>query len=443
MSSHNVHFALTRDQFLKDLYSFMEVKGQAITKTPSLGYQDLDLFLLYRLVIERGGMDEVTRKQEWKTVYQDLGIPTMSTSASYNTRTNYKKYLYLYELEHCNFDDMPRPLGLEPKFAIGQFIRIVSEVYDGQVFYALIVKCRFRNGRNAYYVHYNGWSSSHDEWMPEDVLSPLIDDEKRNPESLTNPPPSRSSKSNRIIEDPLLLPGERPLPSVSGPGSRQSSGAATPKRSRRADEGWTSDELENDSEEKESREARRAGSFILRGTRSMSAVSLISPLDVAKLTPDWDLIKHELFNSEQRGYGSLIVRRNRVHHNADNSVPIYSIDSAELNYLEENSFDLDPGVKFLEVRVKEIRDGSVQKSSVHPGYKDDGRSLQEIQESVDSLESQLALLERKYNKNARLLAKMPKLTRVEVNRKSRIDPSVPAGPAIDTAATTRQRRRRL
>lgn len=83
-----------RSSFLKDLYSFMEAQGQPILKPPKLGFQDLDLYKLYKAVVKRKGMDYVTRHQMWKEVYMDLGIPTMSTSASYNTRTNYKKYSF-------------------------------------------------------------------------------------------------------------------------------------------------------------------------------------------------------------------------------------------------------------------------------------------------------------------------------------------------------------
>lgn len=38
--------------------------------------------------------------------------------------------------------------------------------------------------------------------MREDVLDPLLDDERAAPEMLANPPPSRSSKSNHLIYDP-------------------------------------------------------------------------------------------------------------------------------------------------------------------------------------------------------------------------------------------------
>jgi len=214
MSSHDnisMHtaqsFSMSREDFLRDLYSFMSKRGQPIYKVPSLGYQELDLFVLYTLVIQRGGMDEVTRKQEWKLVYQDLGIPTMSTSASYNTRTNYKKYLYLYELEHCDFSDRNRPKDAAPKYQVGEHIRIVSSVFEGQVFYAKILKYRYKDSKNQYYVHYNGWNSSHDEWMREDVVDPLLPSETRNPEMLPNPAPSRSSKSNHLILD-ANVPGK-------------------------------------------------------------------------------------------------------------------------------------------------------------------------------------------------------------------------------------------
>ncbi len=137
--SHEIEFNLSREEFMNDLNEFLVKNNQPIVRQPSLGYQSLDLYLLYKLVIKRGGMDKVTRNQEWKLVYQDLNIPTMSTSASYNTRTNYKKYLYLYELEHCDFADEQRPLDAKPKYTVGEFVRIVSSVNEGQVYFAQVI----------------------------------------------------------------------------------------------------------------------------------------------------------------------------------------------------------------------------------------------------------------------------------------------------------------
>lgn len=199
-----------KSKFVRELYAFMENIGQPIVKTPFLGYQELDLYKLYQIVTGKGGMDEVTKRQEWKLVYQELGIPTMSTSASYNTRTNYKKYLYLYELE--NFRPTVEKLGesaasLPYKFEVGTYIKIEPGI--GNTYFAQIVKKRHQK-INMYYIHYNGWSTSHDEWMPENVLLPLDENEESNPKVLTNPPPSRSSKSNYLLEDGSLH--EKPAP---------------------------------------------------------------------------------------------------------------------------------------------------------------------------------------------------------------------------------------
>lgn len=212
----------------------METIGQPITKTPSLGYQELDLYRLFHTVVSRGGMDEVTRRQEWKLVYQELEIPTMSTSASYNTRTNYKKYLYLYELDVCDWGEERPEDAPGPRFNVGDYVRIVSSMYGGQVFYAQISKYRYRNNTNSYYVHYNGWSTSHDEWMPEHVLEMLRPEEQSSPANLANPSPTRSSKSNYIIYDPMISERhQQRMTAIATTGQQVSSGPGTPKSAKR------------------------------------------------------------------------------------------------------------------------------------------------------------------------------------------------------------------
>ena len=151
---HSKQYLQEKTEFLRNLYSFMDTIGQSIIKTPFLGYQELDLYQLYLIVTGKGGMDEVTRKQEWKSVYQKLGIPTMSTSASYNTRTNYKKYLYLYELKY--FTPTVEKLLDDDKlvnfaYPVGTFVKIESS--SGQTYYAQIVKRRHQT-LNLYYIHY-------------------------------------------------------------------------------------------------------------------------------------------------------------------------------------------------------------------------------------------------------------------------------------------------
>ncbi|KAM6918125.1 AT-rich interactive domain-containing protein 4A isoform 2-T2 [Lycodopsis pacificus] len=89
-----------RDSFLQQLYKFMEDRGTPINKPPVLGYKDLNLFKLFRLVYHLGGCHKIESGTVWKQVYMDLGIPVLNSAASYNVKTAYKKYLYGFE-EYC------------------------------------------------------------------------------------------------------------------------------------------------------------------------------------------------------------------------------------------------------------------------------------------------------------------------------------------------------
>ncbi|XP_032092002.1 AT-rich interactive domain-containing protein 4A isoform X2 [Thamnophis elegans] len=89
-----------RDNFLQQLYKFMEDRGTSINKPPVLGYKDLNLFKLFRLVYHQGGCDNIDSGAVWKQIYMDLGIPILNSAASYNVKTAYRKYLYGFE-EYC------------------------------------------------------------------------------------------------------------------------------------------------------------------------------------------------------------------------------------------------------------------------------------------------------------------------------------------------------
>ncbi|XP_070295983.1 AT-rich interactive domain-containing protein 4B-like [Salvelinus sp. IW2-2015] len=74
--------------------------GTPINKKPVLGYRNLDLFKLYRLVQKLGGFHDIDSGSVWKTVYQALGIPVLNSAAGYNVKCAYRKYLYGFE-EYC------------------------------------------------------------------------------------------------------------------------------------------------------------------------------------------------------------------------------------------------------------------------------------------------------------------------------------------------------
>ncbi|XP_018595730.2 AT-rich interactive domain-containing protein 4B-like isoform X1 [Scleropages formosus] len=90
-------FPEERENFLQQLYKFMEDRGTPINKRPVLGYRNLNLFKLYRLVHKLGGFDSIDSGAVWKQVYQDLGIPVLNSAAGYNAKCAYRKYLYGFE----------------------------------------------------------------------------------------------------------------------------------------------------------------------------------------------------------------------------------------------------------------------------------------------------------------------------------------------------------
>ncbi|XP_042309109.1 LOW QUALITY PROTEIN: AT-rich interactive domain-containing protein 4B [Sceloporus undulatus] len=107
-------FPEERENFLQQLYKFMEDRGTPINKRPVLGYRNLNLFKLFRLVHKLGGFDNIESGAVWKQVYQDLGIPVLNSAAGYNVKCAYKKYLYGFE-EYCTSANVEFKMELPAK----------------------------------------------------------------------------------------------------------------------------------------------------------------------------------------------------------------------------------------------------------------------------------------------------------------------------------------
>ncbi|XP_071260444.1 AT-rich interactive domain-containing protein 3A-like isoform X4 [Salvelinus alpinus] len=88
-----------RKDFLDDLFSFMQKRGTPVNRIPIMAKQVLDLYTLYKLVTEKGGLVEVINKKIWREITKGLNLPTSITSAAFTLRTQYMKYLYPYECE--------------------------------------------------------------------------------------------------------------------------------------------------------------------------------------------------------------------------------------------------------------------------------------------------------------------------------------------------------
>ena len=78
------------EEFNEKLKKFHESKGTPMVRRPTLAQKDLNLFKLYKLVRENGGMDKVTQELKWRSLYLQMGMPNM-TNASYAIKQAYKK----------------------------------------------------------------------------------------------------------------------------------------------------------------------------------------------------------------------------------------------------------------------------------------------------------------------------------------------------------------
>ncbi|KXJ22676.1 Protein dead ringer-like [Exaiptasia diaphana] len=86
-----------RKVFLDDLFTFMQKRGTPVNRVPIMAKQTLDLYKLFRLVVDKGGLVEVINKKIWREIIKGLNLPASVTSAAFTLRTQYMKYLYPYE----------------------------------------------------------------------------------------------------------------------------------------------------------------------------------------------------------------------------------------------------------------------------------------------------------------------------------------------------------
>ncbi|GAB0202662.1 AT-rich interactive domain-containing protein 3C [Grus japonensis] len=88
-----------RKEFLDDLFGFMQKRGcyqkaaklryqgTPVNCIPIMAKQVLDLYMLYQLVTDKGGLVEVINKKIWREITKGLNLPTSITSAAFTLRT--------------------------------------------------------------------------------------------------------------------------------------------------------------------------------------------------------------------------------------------------------------------------------------------------------------------------------------------------------------------
>lgn len=90
-----------RKNFLEQLERFLSNIGKPMEKIPQMGYQNLDLFLLFNLVQESGGYGKVTKKMgTWSKIWRRLpNYDGSITDASSRLKRHYERFLLDFEYE--------------------------------------------------------------------------------------------------------------------------------------------------------------------------------------------------------------------------------------------------------------------------------------------------------------------------------------------------------
>lgn len=262
--------------------------------------------------------------------------------------------------------------------------------------------------------------------MREDVLDPLLDDERGSPELLANPPPSRSSKSNHLIYDPTVSekvisnlvqkspkPTQNPLSPASPAAVKKSRKAAGVVNYYESGYGVSSEEEDAANElimgmERYANSSRQRDEPVSR-YQARTVEVLKYPM---RSDPGEDIAKI-LEDKRDRPHEQDLIHRNRLHtHVLMNNG--YDEDERERRMIAELlksvKIKIEAGDlhKEVEVQEKPREQPKMSKSSrSNSNLKDsnDPRSLHDIQESLVSLQASLLATQTSYKHTMKALKK--------------------------------------
>lgn len=86
MGTHRYFLSLLNDGTTL-CFSLCAITGTPINRIPIMAKQILDLYMLYKLVTEKGGLVEIINKKIWREITKGLNLPTSITSAAFTLRT--------------------------------------------------------------------------------------------------------------------------------------------------------------------------------------------------------------------------------------------------------------------------------------------------------------------------------------------------------------------
>lgn len=186
-------FVFEMQRFISKKNTEYRAVVQRLLAEPLPGTVGLRLYNLYKIVCANGGMDNVIHLQIWKRLFFRY---MEKTNTSYVMRTFYKKYLYEFELaRRCSEEST---LDFNYVYKKGDHVIFVGKC--GQRFCGKVVAYRNR-GLNVYYIKFLGWNEENNEWISEDILQHCDGNVKAC--SSRYLAPSKSSKANKFVDDPV------------------------------------------------------------------------------------------------------------------------------------------------------------------------------------------------------------------------------------------------
>jgi hypothetical protein len=93
--------------FKNELLKFNTLHGRENFKVPQIGGKELNLYMLFKEVISRGGSHQVSENKQWKEIVNALELPASCTSASFTLRNHYSKCLHSYEQYYLKAQQNP------------------------------------------------------------------------------------------------------------------------------------------------------------------------------------------------------------------------------------------------------------------------------------------------------------------------------------------------
>eukprot|EP00039_Didymoeca_costata_P018008 m.331728 g.331728 ORF g.331728 m.331728 type:complete len:1565 (+) comp16789_c0_seq1:290-4984(+) len=83
-----------KQNFMHELIKFWDLQGTTMRRLPTVNRKAVDLFLLRKLVLGKGGYDQVCESRQWHNIALEMGFE----GHQYSLRKNYYKLVYPYDL---------------------------------------------------------------------------------------------------------------------------------------------------------------------------------------------------------------------------------------------------------------------------------------------------------------------------------------------------------